>query len=109
MLGGVDGFDEDERQCEGDERAVVLCRFLASECDAFEALELADGLLDAGAAPIDRFGKESWFDLCRRFQRDDGTDTAGPRRGAIGKAVIALVADSGARRDVGSEIKQNGK
>jgi hypothetical protein len=46
----VDGFDQDERAGEGDEGGVVFCGLLAAERDALEALELADGLLDAGAA-----------------------------------------------------------
>jgi hypothetical protein len=49
----VDGFDEDEGESEGDEGAVVLGRLLATEGDAFKALELAHGLLDAGAASVE--------------------------------------------------------
>jgi len=57
-LGGVDGFDDDEAKSKGDERSVVLDRFLAAERDTLEALELADQLLDAGASPVERFRKE---------------------------------------------------
>src|SRR3954471_672200 len=48
-LGRVDGFDEDEAQSECDEGSEVLVRFLATERNALEALELADELLDPSA------------------------------------------------------------
>ena len=48
-LGCVDGFDEDEPECESDEGDEVGVRLLAAERDALEPLELADQLLDAGA------------------------------------------------------------
>ena len=54
----MDGFDQDEGAGEGDEGSVVLRGLLASQCDAFEALELADGLLDAGSAFVEHFGEE---------------------------------------------------
>ena len=41
-LGRVDGFDQDEAECERDERAIVACGLLASERDALELFELAD-------------------------------------------------------------------
>jgi hypothetical protein len=46
-LGRVDGFDQDEAESKRDERAVILRRLLASECDTLEAFELADSLFDA--------------------------------------------------------------
>ena len=55
----MDGFDDDEAKSEGDERPVVLDRFLAAERHALEALELADELFDAGAGAIERLGEES--------------------------------------------------
>ena len=58
MLGGVDGFDDDEAESEGDDRAEVLGGFLASECDTLEALEFADGLLNASPRPVERLGEE---------------------------------------------------
>ncbi len=58
-LGGVDGFDEDEAESEGNNGAVVLGRFLATERHALEALELAHKLLDAGTSPIERLREES--------------------------------------------------
>ena len=57
-LGRVDGFDDDEAKSKGDERPVVLDRFLAAERNSLEALELAHKLLDTGAGPIERFWEE---------------------------------------------------
>ena len=55
----MDGFQQEElRARKGDEGAEVASRFLASESDLFEALELADELLDAGAGPIEHLRKE---------------------------------------------------
>jgi len=58
-LGRVDGFDDDEAQSECDEGSEVPVRFLATERDTLEALELADQLLDAGAGSIECLRKES--------------------------------------------------
>jgi len=58
-LGHVDGSDEDEAEREGDDRAVVLRRLLASERNPLEALRLADQLLDAGAAPVEQPRKKA--------------------------------------------------
>ena len=58
MLVGVDGFDKDEREGEGDEGSVVLGGLLAAERHALEAFELTNKLLDASAGPIERFGEE---------------------------------------------------
>ena len=57
-LGGVDGFEDDESEWEGDERSEVPIGLLAAERDALEALELADQLLDAGAGPVERLREE---------------------------------------------------
>src|SRR5215207_4849699 len=57
-LGRVDGFDDDEAQSECDEGSEVLVRFLATERNALEALELAHKLLDTGAGAIERLREE---------------------------------------------------
>jgi hypothetical protein len=57
-VGRVDGFDDDEAQSECDEGSEVLVRFLATERNSLEALELADELFDAGAGAIERFREE---------------------------------------------------
>ena len=59
-LGGVDGFDEDEAESEGDNCAVVWGGLLAAQRHTLEALELANELLDAGASPVKRFREEPW-------------------------------------------------
>jgi len=56
-LGRVDGFDQDEAECERDERAKVACGLLASERDALESFELADRLLDTCPCLVERFRK----------------------------------------------------
>ncbi len=63
-LGRVDGFNQDEAECQGYEGSVVLRGLLASERDAFEALEFADGLLDACPRLVEYFRKE-----CRSIDR----------------------------------------
>ena len=55
LLGGVDGFDDDEAKSECDEGSEVLARFLAAERQALEALQLTHKLLDTGASPIEGF------------------------------------------------------
>src|SRR3954454_14342576 len=57
-LGRVDGFDDDEAQSECDEGSEVPVRFLATERNALEALELADEVFDAGAGSIERLREE---------------------------------------------------
>ena len=57
-LGRVDGFDQDEAESKGDERAVILGRLLAAKRNTFEALELADRLFDAGPRFVECFRKE---------------------------------------------------
>src|SRR4029078_6089169 len=47
VLGGVDGFDEDEAEGDGNDGTVVLGRLLAAERHTLEALELAHKLLNA--------------------------------------------------------------
>ena len=54
----MDGFDQDHAASECDDCIVALIGFLAPERHAFEALQLAHGLLDAGARLVERFGKE---------------------------------------------------
>ena len=55
----MDGFDQDKADGECDEGAVIARGFLAAERDAFEALEFADGLLDARSRFVEDFWEES--------------------------------------------------
>ena len=65
LLGGVDGFDEDEAEGEGNKGAIVLGGLLAAERHALEALEVAHKLLNAGTepdrAPSERNPAGSWL------------------------------------------------
>ena len=81
--------------------------FLTSERDALEAFEFAHGLLDTGSAAIERLGKECRLVLGIRLDGDDGADATLPSEGAIGFAVIAFVADGGARHDLRPEVEQD--
>src|SRR5918993_5393800 len=94
MLGHVDGFDEDGAERQGDNGSVVLRGLLAAERNPLEALQLAHGLLDAGAAPIERLGEESRPVLGGALVGDGWTDPARAYCLAIGPGVIALVAHS---------------
>src|SRR4051812_11467929 len=75
-LGRVDGFDDDEAQSECDEGSEVPVRFLATERNALEALELAHKLLDAGAGAIERLREEGRPVLGRCLDRDHRADAA---------------------------------
>jgi len=106
-LGPVDEFGEDEHKAESDEGSVVPGGFLATQSNALEALELSDALLDAGASAVERFREESGPVLGVRLRWNDGADAAGSGGLAVGLAVVALVADGGARRDVRPEVEQD--
>src|SRR3954466_6805427 len=76
VLGRVDGFDDDEAQSECDEGSEVPVRFLATERNALEALELADEVFDAGAGAIERLREEGRPVLGRCLDRDHRADAA---------------------------------
>lgn len=101
------GFDQGECGGGGDEGCeVALCLFAAKR-DALEALELADGLFDAGAAAVERVGEEVRLVLLVGLVRDDRDDAALACRGAVGLAGIPLAADRIARIDIGAEVEQD--
>src|SRR5215208_4864199 len=105
-LGRVDGFDEDEPKSQGDEGAVALGRLLTPERHTFEALELANGLLNASASAVERFREERGRAFGVRLVRNSRGDAALPSDGTIGLGVIAFVGQSHPRCDVRSEIEQ---
>ncbi len=80
-LGRVDGFYQDKGADEANEGSEVLRGFLAAQGDAFEALDFADGLLDAGAPLVEDPGKEGGLCEGIRAVRNGGTDAA-PARAA---------------------------
>jgi len=75
-LGRVDGFDEDKAADEGDECGVVFGGLLAAQGDPLEAFELADGLLDACAVPVELPGEEARTVPCVLPMRNDGAYAA---------------------------------
>ena len=105
-LGGVDGFCPDKGASKGNESGEVVYGFLAAQRDPLEALELADGLLDAGAAFVESTREKLRLGGNVAAVWNDRADAAPACRLAICPAVIALVADHGARRDVRADIEQ---
>src|SRR6478736_2429309 len=74
LLGRVDGFENDQAECECDERPEVPVGLLAAERDALETLELSHELLDAGARPVERLREEGRPLLGRGLDGDDRAD-----------------------------------
>ena len=106
LLGRVDGFYQDEGASEGNEGGEVLCGLLAAQGDAFEALELAVALLDAGASGVEDFGKEGGLVFGVLAVGDDRADAAAARRLAVGLGIVALVAEHRPGRDVRADVEQ---
>ena len=106
MLGRVDGFDQDEAEGERDEGTVIARSLLATKCDALEALEFADGLLDARPRFVEDFREESGSVGCSRAMRNDRTNAALAGAVAIGFGVVTFVGDGGARQNIRSDVEQ---
>ena len=70
----MDGFDQDEAEGERDEGTVIARSLLATKGDALEALEFADGLLDARPRFVEDFREESGSVGCSRAMRNDRVD-----------------------------------
>lgn len=105
-LGRVDGFDQDEAEGERDEGTVIARSLLATKGDALEALEFADGLLDARPRFVEDFREESGSVGCSRAMRNDRTNAALAGTVAIGFGVVTFVGDGGARQNIGSDVEQ---
>ena len=103
----MDAFDQDERASERDESGKVLGGLLAAQGDAFEALDFADALLDAGPPLVEDLGKEGGLVFGVLSVRDGGTDAAPARRLSVGLGVVAFVAENSSRRDVGADVEQD--
>jgi hypothetical protein len=106
-LGGVDGFDQDKGTGERDEGSKVLCRLLAAQGDALEALDLADALLGASAPLVEDLGKESRLGGSILAVRDGGADAAPARRLSVGLGVVTLIAENRSRGDVRADVEQD--
>ena len=107
LLGRVDGFNQDQSTCEGDERSVILFSFLTAHGDAFKTFQLADRLFDAGAGFVESFGEEFRPCLGIRTVWDDRADIPFARRLTVSCRVISFVSDHHARRYIGANIKQD--
>ena len=106
-LGRVDGFGEDEADCESDDRAVVLCGLLTAKRDVLEALQLAHGLLDASPSSVQQLGEESGPVLCGALVRNGRTDPPRAGRLTIGPGIVALVAHSRPGCHVRADLQQH--
>ena len=102
----VDGFDQDEAEGERDEGTVIARSLLATKGDALEALEFADGLLDARPRFVEDFREESGSVGCSRAMRNDRTNAALAGAVAIGFGVVTFVGDGGARQNIRSDVEQ---
>ncbi len=103
----MDGFDEDERTSEGNQGSVVPGGLFAAECDAFEALELADGLLDPGPAFVEDPGKEIGFVGHVGPVGDNRADAAASGGLPVRLRIVSLIGERGARRNIRADIEQS--
>src|SRR4030081_186791 len=106
-LGRVDGFHQDKGAGERDKGGEVLCRLLAAQGDAFEALDLADALFGAGASFVEYLGEERRFGGGILAVRDGGADAAPARRLSVRLGVVAFVAEHRPRGDVRANVEQD--
>ena len=97
---------QDEAEGERDEGTVIARSLLATKGDALEALEFADGLLDARPRFVEDFREESGSVGCSRAMRNDRTNAALAGAVAIGFGVVTFVGDGGARQNIGSDVEQ---
>jgi len=103
----VDGFDQDQPASKSDEGTIAVGGLLAAEGDALEALQFADGLLDAGAGSVEYFWEEGRSGLGIGTVRDDGDDTPPPAGRAIGRRIVAFVGQGRARGDVRADVERD--
>ena len=102
----MDGFDQDESAGEVDENHVVPGGLFAAQGDALEPLELADELLDPGASLVEQLREKCGLVGRVGLARDDRANAALAGRRAVRFAVVSLVGQRRARRDVGAEVEQ---
>src|SRR4051812_21070230 len=76
VLGRVDGFGPNKGASEGNEGREVLRGFLAAQRDPLEALERADGLLDAGTGFVESAREEFRLGDGISAVRNNGADAA---------------------------------
>ena len=102
----MDGFRPHKGAGEGDRGGEVLRGFLTAQRNPLEALELADGLLDAGTAFVESTREERRLGGSISAVWDDGADAAPARCFAVSLAVVALVADHRPGCEVRAEVEQ---
>lgn len=83
--------------------------FFAAQGDAFEALELADGLLDPSAAFVEDAGKESGSFGGVLAVRDCRADAAPAGGLAVCLGVVPFVTEHRPGCDVGADVEQDFK
>ena len=106
VLGPVDGFNQDKAAGEADECGIALGGLFATQGDALEPFQLADGLFDAGAGAVEQLREESGFALRVLAVRDHRRDAARAAGGAVRRRIVALVGDGRARRNVGADVER---
>jgi hypothetical protein len=103
----VDGFNQDETASKCHEGTVAFGGLLASQGDALEAFQLADGLLDARAGSVEHFREESGLVFCVGAVRDDRDDATLSTSCAVGGGIVAFVRQGCARRDVRPDVERD--
>ena len=105
----MDEFDQAEARGQADDGSEVSFGLFAAERDALKALEASDAVLDAGAGFVESAREEGRLVLFVGLVGNDGSDAALPSRFAIGLSGVTLVADDGARLNVGPDVEQGSK
>ena len=103
----MDGFDHDESGGQGDKRSEILGCLLATQGNTFETFEFSHCDFDPcpGFIESDREVLLPVFGI--GLLGNDRHDVSASAQGPVGIAVIAFVADGGARLDVGTKIEKH--
>ena len=101
----MDGFDKHNGASKAGECCEGRDGLLAAQRDALEAFQLPYRLLDPRPQPVEPLREEAQPLLGVFPARNDGRNPTRPGRQPIGPAVIPLVGDRDARRNVRTEIE----
>jgi len=105
-LGRVDGFGPYQPASKADDGCVADIGLVATKGDAFEALELADRLFDAGSEFVETLRKEAASVLGVLAAGNDRCDPTCTRGGTVCPAVVSFVGDGDARLDVRADVER---
>ena len=105
-LGRVDGFNQHQPACKTDDGGVADVGLFAAHGDAFEPLELADGLFDPRPEFVETLGKEAASLLGVFTTRDHRSDATHKRGDAICVAVISFIGHRDAWADVWADVER---